>query len=296
MTPKTKRQKVDKTILEPVPKTGQDFDPPVREGTREDVSNSEKGLLSLPVELRTEIIGNLLKITVFTETPQRDPVLPAKYRERTSTLRALSQVCVAYRREYLPALWEQLNICWDIRGIVIGASALFHINIGKALDRNCDGLAISPHLRPHIRTANIVLTRYKAATSIPKFRALLHSLENLHTLYLLHTHTQLGKFLNQTFHDGVTFPQIRTLAIQGYCQHILRCCPNLTTLWCNIEEIRGFSGDEKIIAGLTKAAPNLRVFEVWDTNYSSFLQHLPSFKNFTKLIIKTSSTYIDQHN
>lgn len=119
----------------------------------------------------------------------------------------------------------------------------------------------------HFRTANVVLTRYKAINTIPKFRTLLKSLENLHTLYLLHTHTQLGKYLKQTFEDGVIFPSIRTLAIQSYCHHILRCCPNVTSLWCvrddgkkllstiqkyckKIEEIRGFGGDEKFIIGV----------------------------------------------
>lgn len=112
----------------------------------------------------------------------------------------------------------------------------------------------------------MVLTRHKAVTVIPKFRKLLQSLENLHTLYLLHTHTKLGKFLIDAFEDGVVLPSIRTLVIQEYCKDILRCCPNVVNLWCvrgtgktlipTIKkcckkiELRGFGGDEKIIIGV----------------------------------------------
>lgn len=106
----------------------------------------------MPPELRTEILDYFcVKITLFTETPHDNPVLPEKYLAHTDVLRALSQVCVAYRREFLPDLWHQLNICCDVRDTAVDASALFHINIGKALERKCDGLAVSPHLRPHIR-------------------------------------------------------------------------------------------------------------------------------------------------
>ncbi|PPQ79433.1 hypothetical protein CVT25_002704 [Psilocybe cyanescens] len=149
MAPKNKKPKVEATVPKPAAFT-LDL---AREGALEIASNSEKGILAMPVELRTEILDNFLKITLFTETTHDDPVLPEKYLARTDALRALSQVCVAYRREFLPFLWEKLNICCDARDSAVDVSVLFHINIGKALERKCDGLIVSPHLQPYIRSA-----------------------------------------------------------------------------------------------------------------------------------------------
>lgn len=136
---------------------------------------------------------------------------------------------------------------------------------------------------------------HTAIESVPRFRMLLQSLQNLHTIHLAHSDHQIGKLLRQ---DGVMLPGIRTLVIQGHCYNLLRCCPNVTTVWCiegdgtklvpnmrqyckKVEELRGFGGDGTILVGqyksrkaknpvkaLISAVPHLRVFEVWDTNYS----------------------------
>ncbi|KAF8910143.1 hypothetical protein CPB84DRAFT_1359046 [Gymnopilus junonius] len=73
-------------------------------------SNSDKGLLHLPVELQFEILDWLQKITLLTRAPNI-PELPVEYLKRTDTLRALSQVCAVYRRAYLGFLWETVNVC-----------------------------------------------------------------------------------------------------------------------------------------------------------------------------------------
>ena len=110
-----------------------------------------------------------------------------------------------------------------------------------------------------------------------------------------------GSILRNPF-EGKTYPNIRTLVIQGYCHHILACCPNLRTLWCirddgkkllspilerckALEEVRGFDLEEKHLQSMSylcipmesslltclpeliNATPNLRVFEVTLDNY-----------------------------
>ena len=64
--------------------------------------------------------------------------------------------------------------------------------------------------------------------------------------------------------QGVTLPRIRTLIIPGHCHEILRCCPQVTKVWCNhgngtnlvtviakyckeVQEMRGFLADENLV-------------------------------------------------
>jgi hypothetical protein len=64
---------------------------------------------------------------------------------------------------------------------------------------------------------------------------------------------------------GFVFPRIRrTLIIPGHCREILKCCPQVTKVWCNrgdgselvtviancckeVQEMRGFSADERLV-------------------------------------------------
>ena len=65
--------------------------------------------------------------------------------------------------------------------------------------------------------------------------------------------------------QGVVLPRIRTLIVPGNCHEILRCCPQVTKVWCNrddgsklvtviakyckeVQEMRGFSSaDDKVV-------------------------------------------------
>ena len=107
------------------------------------------------------------------------------------------------------------------------------------------------------------MTRYKSATIIPKFASLLTRLPNLHTLHILHAHTQISKALKEGF-SGKCLPQIRNVVVPGYCHEILKCCPGIKSVWCiredgrklisviakdckEVEELRGFRPDESMI-------------------------------------------------
>jgi hypothetical protein len=109
----------------------------------------------------------------------------------------------------------------------------------------------------------MVLTRYQTNVIIPKFFLSLSSLQNLHTLQVLHAHTQMTTAIKDGL-QGVVFHRIRTLIIPGHCHEILKCCPQVTKVWCNrsdgsklvtviakyckeVQEMRGFSADEKLV-------------------------------------------------
>lgn len=122
---------------------------PAREGVLEDAANSEKGILSLPLELQREILGYYQKIDFLTRTPHDNPILPDEYLEYTDALRALSQVSVAYRQVFLPLLWETVNVCFSQRG---ANPTSFFKHVGEALARKCDGLKANPELRPLVKS------------------------------------------------------------------------------------------------------------------------------------------------
>ena len=114
-----------------------------------DASNSERGLLLFPVELTTEVLDYFPAIEPYT-TAHLEPVLPEIFLVRIYVLRALSQVCIDYRRAFLPLLWDSLNICFTIRKDSPGWSNAFYKHVGEALVRNCDGLAANPNLASYV--------------------------------------------------------------------------------------------------------------------------------------------------
>ncbi len=67
-----------------------------------------RGLPSLPAELLLEIISHT---TAGPIPSQAAHPLPAKFLERSTTLRALSGLCRSLRRGLLPVLWERVEAC-----------------------------------------------------------------------------------------------------------------------------------------------------------------------------------------
>jgi hypothetical protein len=118
-------------------------------GEKADASNLERGLLSLPVELRTEILDYFPTIGPYTSANSDTgrPVLSKIFLVGIDVLRALSQVCIDYRRVFLPLLWESLNICFTIGP---ASTRCFYKYVGEALVRKCDGLSANPNLASYI--------------------------------------------------------------------------------------------------------------------------------------------------
>src|SRR6266545_1666520 len=47
----------------------------------ENPSNTEKGLLKFPIELRDEVLHHFQGVNIYTEAPYHDPILSVKYLE-----------------------------------------------------------------------------------------------------------------------------------------------------------------------------------------------------------------------
>jgi len=114
----------------------------------ENPSNVEKGLLKFPIELREEVLHHFEGVNIYTKAPSHNPILPVKYLEWTDALRVLSQVCVAYRRAFLPRLWESFTACIDSGS---GDNVQFFAHAGNTLARKCEGLSNNPELAEHVR-------------------------------------------------------------------------------------------------------------------------------------------------
>ncbi|PPQ79435.1 LOW QUALITY PROTEIN: hypothetical protein CVT25_002705, partial [Psilocybe cyanescens] len=232
-----------------------------------------------------------VKIALFTDALKKDLIFPLKYPAYADVLHALSQVCVAYRGEYLSFLWEKLNLA-------CGVWAYSNLDAPESLKCKRDGLLISPFWRPYIRLVKIQINRNWTCgglrcTQLQEVRLGSEhycSILRIRTLHPLYTDPQLSKHLRQ---DGVVLPSIPTLRWGQARPRYPKSCKK-------IEELCGFGKDRTgspisiayIGQSLAEAAPYLRVFDVWDTNYALFLEHISEFKKFNILIIKTSSTDI----
>jgi hypothetical protein len=115
----------------------------------EDPSNADRALLLLPSELQSAILDDFLSVVSQTQVFHDPPVLKKIYLERTDVLRALSQVCVSYRRHFLPLLWQILNICCGARSG--GPEINFYKHVGDALMRKCNALSQNSELSSFIR-------------------------------------------------------------------------------------------------------------------------------------------------
>jgi hypothetical protein len=136
----------------------------------ENPSNEQRGLMRLPPELIAKVLENYRSIGNFTMVPTPteieeakanappnsddtekevdlladEPVLKRVYLERPDTLRALSQTCVAYRRVFLPLLFERLEVCVTTRPG--NPTKAFYRHISETMQRKCSGLAERPDL------------------------------------------------------------------------------------------------------------------------------------------------------
>ena len=119
-------------------------------GEKADASNLERRLLYLPVELWTEILKYFPAIGPYTSVYLHDHSLPGFFLVRLDTLRALSQVCIDYRRVFLPLVWDSFNACFTVRMGTPRWSSAEYVHVGEALIRKCDGLSANPNLASYI--------------------------------------------------------------------------------------------------------------------------------------------------
>jgi hypothetical protein len=80
---------------------------------------------------------------------------------------------------------------------------------------------------------SVTLSRYQADTIIPAFARCLQSLPNLHTLELCHVHQAMTTRIKTAF-EGVALPSVRTVVLPTIAHHVLRSCPNVEDVTCNV--------------------------------------------------------------
>ena len=109
-------------------------------GKKADASNLERGFALFACRVNDKDLG----------------LLPAIFLVRGRVLRALSQVCINYRRGFLPLLWDSLNLCFkmgqgprkylDDRDV----PDLYYKPVVEAQLCKFDGLSANPNLASYI--------------------------------------------------------------------------------------------------------------------------------------------------
>lgn len=111
----------------------------------------------------------------------------------------------------------------------------------------------SPHpISPVIigSVMSVTVSRYRMDTILPAFVNCLQSLPNLHTLELCHVHHEMTTKLKLAF-EGIKIPSIRTIVLPTIAHHILRSCPNVEDVTCNV-------GDgSQILGTITASCPKV---------------------------------------
>jgi len=74
----------------------------------------------------------------------------------------------------------------------------------------------------------------------------LAALPNLHTIQVVHAHSQMTTAIKNAF-EGHKFPSVRTVIMPSCAHEILRCCPGVEDLTCNEDD------GSKLIGALTAA-------------------------------------------
>ncbi|KAF7308299.1 hypothetical protein HMN09_00677900 [Mycena chlorophos] len=259
----------------------------------------KNGICSLPLELLWHISTYLgLSIQVPHEYAGRwsssgNPVLPGDYGWRTANLRALAGTCAPLRNVYLPLLWESWNVCVDP-----GNGRAFYKILGDHLRDASIALARQPETLELIRTINVVLTRYSSNEVLPPFAQAMTKMPNLHTLQVIHAHSQMTTHLKKGF-ENISLPTIQCVVVPDHGHEILRCCPEVKHVICTsadgsklvsaigkccpkVEIIQDFdiSGDN-LRKRLLKAAPNLLELKMHSHHVNA--EHIKALSGFKKL-------------
>ncbi|KIM73044.1 hypothetical protein PILCRDRAFT_829424 [Piloderma croceum F 1598] len=238
-------------------------------------------ITDLPSELLLEIVSHFPTILI-DEIIANPRILPVAYRERFASLRALSQTCKELREVCLPLAWERLEACTTAGD----RQDMFFKEVGNNLERKCNGLMQNKHLLPYVRTVTVSLTRYKTSTILPAFANCLAVFPNLHTIQVVHAHSQMTTAIKTAF-EGHTFPSVRTIIVPSCAHEILRRCPGVEDLTCNeddgskligalawakcgnLKTLRGISPNKAQAKRLGRIAPNLRLIQVRGAHYGA---------------------------
>ncbi|KAK1229626.1 hypothetical protein PQX77_007294 [Marasmius sp. AFHP31] len=288
------------------------------------IQQNDSLFLKLPVEiLTTQILDYFPNVPVgIPEEIRPDhsqgpaPLLPEIVLERSKVLRALAQTCRRLREVCLPLQWEQLDLCAYPHERGYGGS--WYLTITKKTERVSEGLLNSPDLASYVRIINVALTRCSPKTVLPAFARCIQALPNLHTLQVVHAHTQITSFIKNGF-EGFSFPQIRTVIIPPQAHNLLLSCPEVRRVVCDcwvdsqklvapivkickkVERLEGMEMTMTTLKRLVKSASNLKYLDLQLDRIDEYyfcnperINVLVGFKQLTELNMKSREADVNE--
>jgi len=208
-------------------------------------------VFKVPDEIFLEIISDLpviplLHILSNPRTIQREYIL------RFEVLRALTQTCRALRAKFLSWLWERVEAC------VLYNQDAWYAQVGRLLEKRSLLLLRNTNLAEHVQVFTVSLTRFQTDTVLPIFAKCLASLPNLHTLEVVHAHSQMTTALKNAF-SSYSYPSIRKIILPTCAHNILRSCPGVRDVTCNEDD--GGKLITAIIASCPKVERIARIYK-----------------------------------
>ncbi|KAI0790818.1 hypothetical protein C8Q75DRAFT_806198 [Abortiporus biennis] len=247
-------------------------------------SQTSKGLLSLPIELFDQILSKYPRAEE-KHIVANSTTLDLKFSVRTKVLRALSQTCKSLRTECLPRLWERIEVCY----VEQEKDVIFFKVVSRNLERISRGLMKTPEIAKLVKIFTVTLTRCSTDTTLSPFVWCLRNLPNLHTLQVLHAHSQMTTALKNAF-SNVNLSQIRTLILPNCAHNILRSCDGARNVTCNehdggrflnaihdssidVQSLRNIGASDALLKRLPKSVPTLEVISVDIRPYIHYENH-----------------------
>lgn len=169
-------------------------------------------------------------------------------------------------------LWERLDVC------TARFTRIWYKQVSATLESRSRGLIANKHLAEHVRIVNVVLTRCSTWTVLPPFSECLTLLPNLHTLQIVHAHSQMTTAIKNAF-AGCNIPTVRTIILPSHAHNILRCCPNVQSVICTSDD-----GSKLICAinGNCNAVQSVEGFWLRETTHMKrFVKAVPLLQHIT---------------
>ncbi|KIJ30610.1 hypothetical protein M422DRAFT_267863 [Sphaerobolus stellatus SS14] len=242
-------------------------------------------LLALPTETIHHILSHIpdMNLPVGYEYlgghyPFYDPSIPALGYVRQDALRTLSQTCRSFRKFFLPSLWEHFNVFTKGEN---GPPSQWYKRVSGLLERGSLFLADpkNKNIAGYVRVIRVVLTRHSTDTVLPAFVACLSALPNLHTLHVLHAHSQMTSQLKKAF-EGHSFPSIKKIILPSCAHEILRCCPEVTFMR-NLEE-----DGSKIVGAINKCCKKVEILERVEPNAAMIKRIVKAMPNLKRIMFR----------